>query len=76
VWTREWLYMTIIDYEGAALCLGLIAIFSEPYYLGFLWALTFCLLGSPFCCVYVAYRLYFKSISLKDDDYKPLYTQE
>lgn len=76
IWTREWLYMTILDYEGAAMCLSLIAIFSEPYYLGFLWAIAFCLLGSPFCCVYIAYRLYFKSICLKDDDYRPLYANE
>jgi len=26
--------------------------------------------------MYIAYRLYFKSISLKDDDYRPLHLQE
>lgn len=72
VWTREWLYMTILDYEMSAICLGAIAIFSEGIF-GILWTLGFCLLGSPICCAYVVYRLLFKSLALMDDDYRHLY---
>jgi len=72
-WTREWLYMTCIDYEGAALCLAIIAIYSESnVFIGILWGLSFCLLGSPCCCAYIVYRLLFKSIVLSDTDYRHL----
>lgn len=63
-WTREWLYMTVLDYYGVALCLSLVALKSEPILNGILWSLAFCLLGSPTCCLYVVYRLLFKSLTL------------
>ena len=75
-WTREWLYMTCIDYEGAALCLGIIAISSESnIFIGILWSFGFCLLGSPVCCAYIVYRCLFKSIVLSDTDYRHLYNE-
>jgi hypothetical protein len=56
VWTREWLFMTIIDYYGAAFCLVVITFFNEPVLLAVVWSLGFCLLGSPVCCFYIVYR--------------------
>jgi len=55
-WTREWLYMTILDYYGAALSLGAVTLYSEPPFYAVLWISGFCLLGSPICCSYVIYR--------------------
>lgn len=46
-WTREWLYMTVLDYYGVAFCLCAIAMASERLLIvGVLWSLGFCLLGS------------------------------
>jgi hypothetical protein len=45
-WTREWLYMTVLDYYGVAICLCAIAVSTEKYLLiGLLWSIGFCLLG-------------------------------
>jgi hypothetical protein len=49
-------------------CLSAIAIASEDIPYGFLWALGFCLLGSPVACLYIVVRLLFKSIALRDRD--------
>ena len=56
-WVRAWLWMTVADYYGAALPLCGIAIASQPGLEGWLWAVGFCLLGSPVCCAYVVLRL-------------------
>lgn len=67
IWTREWLYMTIIDYYGAVASLSVIVYFSEQNkILAILWVLGFCLLGSPICCCYIIYRLKYKTIKLFD----------
>eukprot|EP01041_Mallomonas_annulata_P012418 gene12418-26120_t len=68
-WTREWLFMTVLDYYGAALSLAAVAIFSEPPIFAILWTLGFCLLGSPICCAYVVYRIYSKSLVLRESEY-------
>ncbi len=62
--------MTILDYYGVAACLSAIAIYSEDVPYGALWAIGFCLLGSPVACLYIVIRLLFKSISLRDRDAK------
>ena len=73
-WVNEWLKFSVIDFEGAALCLSLIAINSEKIlFFGVLWSVGFCLLGSPICFAYVIYRLTCKSLTLHDDDYHKLY---
>ena len=61
-WTRQWLYMTVVDYYGAAVCLVVIALLNEPILYGVLWGLGFCLLGSPICCSYMIYRVTMKSL--------------
>ena len=61
-WTRSWLFTTVLDYYGAALCLCVIAIVNEPFVYGALWTLGFCLLGSPICCSYIVYRALSKSL--------------
>lgn len=65
-WTREWLLMTVLDYYGLVISLGLIVLFSEPFPMNILWILSFSLLGSPFACLYVIYRLAFKEIALTE----------
>ena len=45
-WTREWLYMTILDYYGATISLSVIVIYTEGFLYGSIWTLLFCLLGS------------------------------
>ena len=55
-WTKQWLITTVIDFYGAAICLSVITIYSEPFPNGILWSIGFCLLGSPICCLYCAYR--------------------
>ena len=55
-WTREWLIMTIVDYYGAVIALSGIVALNETPLVATLWIMSFCLLGSPFCCSYVVYR--------------------
>mmetsp|Transcript_5928 Transcript_5928/g.6049 ORF Transcript_5928/g.6049 Transcript_5928/m.6049 type:complete len:139 (+) Transcript_5928:100-516(+) len=72
-WSKNWLIATVIDYYGAATCLCVIALLSEPaLYMGIIWSIGFLLLGSPICCLYCIYRLVFKSLALKDEGYKEL----
>ena len=58
--------MTILDYYGLAFALGVIVISSEPFPFGLLWTAAFCLLGSPFACLYVVYRLIYQTTQLVD----------
>lgn len=75
-WTREWLYMTILDYYGCAVCLSVIAVLTEDVPYGILWALGFCFLGSPVACLYMVMRLaVMKGISLRDRDPCPTPTK-
>jgi hypothetical protein len=55
-WTKNWLIATVIDYYGAATCLCVIALLSEPMLQGLAWSTGFLLLGSPICCLYCIYR--------------------
>ena len=70
-WTRNWLYMTILDYYGSTFALSAIVLTSEPWPYGIIWSAAFCLLGSPFCCAYIAYRVIFKTIELKNNQTQP-----
>lgn len=63
-WTKEWLYMAILNYYGAAICLSAIAVSSEGCVFGTVWALGFFLIGSPVCCCYMIHRLWAKGIVL------------
>ena len=66
-WTREWLIMTVLDYYGSTACFSVIVLFSEPLFYAIPWILSFNLLGSPFCCAYIVYRLYmYRTLSLSD----------
>jgi hypothetical protein len=68
-WVGSWLKVATMDYYGAAVPLSLIAILSEEGLVrGGLWALGFCLIGSPATLAYTAYRLYFKSLALAKMD--------
>ena len=67
-WSNNWLWMSTLDYYGAAACLSAIVIATESQLRGMLWTVSFLLLGSPMCCIYVAYRcFFFKSIGLRSD---------
>ena len=56
-WNAAWLWTTVVDYYGAALCLVGIILASEKRRPGVLWSLGCLLLGTPFCCFYVCSRL-------------------
>ena len=58
-WCRSWLFTTVVDYYGAALALVGIIMSSEPKLLvGLAWSAGCLFLGTPFCCLYVAVRLF------------------
>lgn len=53
-WSNAWLAATVIDYYGAALCFcGVIISTEETWTAAVAWTAACCLLGSPFCCLYV-----------------------
>lgn len=56
-WCRAWLYTTVFDYYGAALCLSGVIIASERPFTAALWVAGCCLLGTPACCAWVIARL-------------------
>ncbi len=69
VWLASWLKIAVVDYYGAAVPLSLIAIMSEEgLWRGGLWALGFCLIGSPATLAYTAYRLYYKTLAFGQHD--------
>jgi len=49
--------MTVFDYYGAALCVCAVIVASEHTVPAVAWCLLCLLLGSSFCCLYMAYRL-------------------
>jgi len=58
-WTAAWLITTIVDYYGACLCFcGVVIGTEESVVKGVLWALSFCLLGSPVCCLWMVLHLW------------------
>ena len=67
-WSNNWLWMSTLDYYGAATCLTAIALSSEAQLPGLLWTVGFMVLGSPVCCAYVCYRcFYFKNLELSSN---------
>ena len=65
-WCQAWLATTVVDYYGAALALCGVIISSEPKLLaGLAWSAGCLFLGTPFCCFYVATRMWkFGSLKL------------
>ena len=58
-WTSAWLVTTIVDYYGACLCFcGVVLGTEENILKGLLWAISFCLLGSPVCCLWMVLHLW------------------
>ena len=58
-WCRSWLYMTVLDYYGSTIALSVIVLWSETNTaIGIGWVLLMNILGSPFACAYIVYRLY------------------
>mmetsp|Transcript_45289 Transcript_45289/g.107771 ORF Transcript_45289/g.107771 Transcript_45289/m.107771 type:complete len:157 (-) Transcript_45289:181-651(-) len=56
-WAGAWLITTIGDYYVVAFCLSGIIIATEGLAKGIAWALAINLLGSPFACAYLIYKL-------------------
>ena len=66
-WCQAWLYFSVLDYYGVAICLSAIAMSSESLVLGCLWSLGFFLLGSPACIAWIVSRLLIhKSLTLDE----------
>ena len=59
-WLRAWLRMTVVDYYGAALVLGGVAVRDRGWAEGAAWAAGFAVLGAPACCAYAAAHLWRK----------------
>ena len=58
-WTGAWLITTIVDYYGACLCFcGVVLGTEENILKGLLWAISFCLLGSPVCCLWMVLHVW------------------
>ena len=65
-WCRTWLYMTVVDYYGSTWALSAVIAWSESPVVAVCWILAISLLGSPFACGYVVYRLYkYNTLSLE-----------
>lgn len=56
-WCRFWLGTTVADYYLVVASLSSIILATENWTLGILWVLGICLLGSPFACFYIVYRI-------------------
>lgn len=67
-WAKAWLYISVADYYGLALCLSIICLHTEDVPYGLMWSLSFCTLGSPAACAYLIMRLVFKSVVLADKE--------
>ena len=51
--------MTVLDYYGSTLALSVIVVWSEKStVMAIGWILLMNILGSPFACAYIVYRLY------------------
>ncbi len=55
---RTWLYMTVVDFYGSTLALSAVVAWSECTAAAVVWILLMNLLGSPFACAYIIYRVY------------------
>eukprot|EP00457_Paulinella_chromatophora_P022801 gb/GEZN01025874.1/.p1 GENE.gb/GEZN01025874.1/~~gb/GEZN01025874.1/.p1 ORF type:complete len:134 (-),score=4.05 gb/GEZN01025874.1/:106-507(-) len=62
-WSFAWLMTTVGDYYGVSFALSAIILSTEPLVTGVIWVLIINLLGCPFACVYVAYRIYTQSFA-------------
>jgi heme/copper-type cytochrome/quinol oxidase subunit 3 len=56
-WSLAWLLASVFDYYGSTICLCAIIVSTEERSQAIVWCLLCLLLGSPFCCVYIALRL-------------------
>jgi hypothetical protein len=56
-WTSAWLLTTVGDYYTVAACLCGVIISTDGTQLGVAWSLAVCLLGSPFACAWIVWRL-------------------
>lgn len=64
-WSNAWLWATVVDYYGSTLCFSAIVLASSTSWkVGFAWVASFCLAGSPACCVWILLRWY-KTKSLR-----------
>lgn len=71
-WSLAWLATTVVDYYGSTLCLVAVIVASERTVVAVLWSLGCLLLGSPFCCAYMALRvLRHRSVALVDAATQP-----
>jgi hypothetical protein len=50
--------MTVLDFYGSTLALSAVVAWSESTAVSVVWILLMNLLGSPFACAYVVYRVY------------------
>ena len=67
-WCRTWLYMTVVDFYGSTWALSAVIAWSESPVIALCWILAISLLGSPFACGYIIYRLYkYNTLSLESN---------
>jgi len=65
-WSNAWLWTSVVDFYGAALCFSAIIIATEKNSLhGLFWVILLCSLGSPVSCAYICYRcVYHRTLEL------------
>ena len=56
-WCKMWLGTTVIDYHVCATCLSAIAIGTDGWKYGGLWALGMNMIGCPIACFYIIYKI-------------------
>lgn len=61
-WTSSWLLVTTADYYGVSLVLTAMILCSEPLLRGIIFALCVNLLGCPFACLYLVYRIWSRGL--------------
>jgi hypothetical protein len=50
--------MTVVDFYGSSIALSAVVAWSESTAVAVIWILLMNLLGSPFACAYIIYRVY------------------
>lgn len=64
-WSNNWLLTTVIDYYGVCFCLcGIIISTERSLTKGIIWSIGCCTFGSPICCYWMLYRLWFSDGTL------------
>ena len=56
-WCKMWLGTTVIDYHVCATCMSAIAIRTDGWKYGGLWALGMNMIGCPIACFYIVYKI-------------------